>query len=109
MLAPTWSEPHGSKRLLCFEEGSWGPGSGPPPAANSLLSAKSIPFPGREEKEEKCSAEKCVSAPSHAPAHTYKFWLTLVLFFKDSFFFVTNKNKNKTKKKVAIFFSVSFS
>lgn len=84
------------------------PGSGPPPAANSLLPAKSVPFPGQEEE---CSAEKRVSAPSCAPAHTYKFWLTLILFFKDSnflFCFVMNKNKKK-KKKVAIFFSVSFS
>lgn len=61
-----------------------GQGSGPPPAANSLLSAKSVPFPGREEK---CLAKKRVSAPSRAPAHTYKFWLTLILFFKDSNFF----------------------
>lgn len=82
----------------------------PCPWQLSLLSAKSIPFPSWEEK---CLAEKCVSAPSRTPAHTYKFWLTSILFFKESdifflFCFITNKNK-KIKKKVAIFFSASFS
>lgn len=93
-----------------FEEGSGGGGvlgSRPPPAAKSFLPAKGVPFPSWEEKH---SAEKCLCSfpcPHLEILADFNF-----CFLKDSNFFllpIKMKIKKKTEKKVAIFFSVSFS
>lgn len=102
-----WNYPSpGLKQLPGFEEGLGGLGSRPPPAAKSLLPAKSVPFPCWEEKH---SAEKCLCSfpcPHLEVLADFNF-----CFLKDSNFFllpIKIKIKKKIKESGNIFFCKLF-